>query len=181
MSNRKRMRWLLAALALLVVAGFVAYDFRDRLPGPDALEAKAAEACAALPKPGREGRYQAYPACPWTVSVGPKQEFSGIIQPGEHGALFLPGDFETGTTKGGWAERYLLAPHWALQIDEKAARSLERLNADPFDPYGGLHRVRLRGWRTVQTGQYPQASYGKLPHVLFIDEFISVEPMPQDG
>jgi hypothetical protein len=98
MSNRRRTRWLLAALAVVTVAGFVAYDFRDRLPRPYdikfTLEAKAAETCAALPKPGREGRYQDYPACPWTVSVGPKQEFSGIISVNESGAYFSPIDTE---------------------------------------------------------------------------------------
>jgi hypothetical protein len=182
MSNRKRMRWLLAALALLVVAGFVAYDFRDRLPSSYTLEAKTAEACASLPKPGREGRYQNFPACPWNDRVGPKQEFSGILQPNEHGAWFLVDDYEPRKGSDAWPEWRVFGPSWGVWVDEKASRSLQRLKANhALDPDSPAHRVKLRGWRTVKAGNYGYAYYVKKPHVLFVDEFTSVEPeYPED-
>jgi hypothetical protein len=128
-----------------------------------------------LPKLGIEGRYQGYPACPWTVRVGPKQTFSGILQGGEHGTWFLSDVNEPLKGTDAWFE-WRFGPNWGIWADNKADRSLPRLKVDPFDPIGPPHRVKLRGWRTVQPGKFGYAYYVQKPHVLFVDEFISAEP-----
>lgn len=174
------MRWLLGALGVVTVAGFVAYDVRDRLPAAYTLQAKAAEVCASLPKPGLEGRYQTYPACPWAVRVGPKQVVSGILQPTDHGAWFLPDDDEPPKGTTAWLE-WRVEPTLRLWMDEEAGRSWQRLQANNRRrPEGPAYRVKLRGWLTTEAGESGRNEPGA--QVLLVDAFLSVSPeSPEDG